>query len=109
MPRKCTACCAAIALFQRARIGQADVLDRHAHQAAGEIQAVFAGFEHARQPVERRVGVGGTHALVQGGNQVEVLFAALVVEQHLAAEHGLDRGGLQHAIVRHGGSQFQKL
>jgi hypothetical protein len=71
-------------LLERARIGQPDVFDRHADQAARDVQAVLAGFQHARQPVERGIHIARPHRFVQRRNQVEVLFAALVVEQHLA-------------------------
>ena len=39
------------ALFERARIGQRDVLDRHPHQTARDVHAILAGFQHAGQPV----------------------------------------------------------
>ena len=42
---------------QRARVGQADVLDRHAHDAPAEVERIGAAVEHAHQPVERRVGI----------------------------------------------------
>ncbi len=67
---------------ERIRIGQADVFHRHAHHAPRHVERIFAGFEHASQPIERRVGIAVAHRLVQRGNQVVVLFAGLVVEQH---------------------------
>src|ERR1035437_4108579 len=70
------------ALFEGARIGEADVFDRHADQAARDVEAILAGFEHAGQPVERGVRVTGAHGFVQRGNQVEMFLAAFVVEQH---------------------------
>ena len=62
--------------------GQADVFDGHADDAAREIERVFAGGEHARQPVESGVRVAVAHALVQRRDQVVVLLAGLVVHQH---------------------------
>ncbi len=43
---------------QRLRIGHADVFAGEADQAAHDVERVFARFEHAREPVERGVGVG---------------------------------------------------
>ena len=61
--------------IERFRSGEADVFDGHADHAAGEIERVFAGGEHARQPIERGVGIAVAHALVQRGDEVVVLFA----------------------------------
>ena len=38
-------------LLESAGIGETDVLDGHAHEAAGEVETVLAGFEHAGEPV----------------------------------------------------------
>ena len=81
MPRKCDGLLRGHGLLQRARIGQPDIFDGHAHQAPRHIHAILAAFQHSRQPIQRRIGVGRTHALVQRGNQVEMLFARFVVEQ----------------------------
>ena len=40
---------------QRLRIGKPDILDRHAHDAARQIERVLAGIEHAGEIVECRV------------------------------------------------------
>ena len=66
--------------------GQADVFAGHAHHAAREIERVFAGFEHAREPVERGVGVGIADGFVQRGNEIEVLLAGFVVEEQFALQ-----------------------
>ena len=66
--------------------GQSNVLHRHAHDAAGNVHGVFAGLQHARQPVERGVHVGVAHGLVQRGDDVVVLLALLVVEQNAALQ-----------------------
>ena len=60
---------------QRAGLGQADIFAGHAHHAPREVERVFARFEHARQPIERRVGIGIAHRFVQRGNEVEMLLA----------------------------------
>ena len=66
--------------------GEADVFDGHADDAAGDVHGVFAGLEHAAEPVEGGVGVGVADALVQGGDDVVVLLALLVVEQDAALQ-----------------------
>src|SRR6202142_559942 len=81
-------------LFERPRLGQADILDGYADQGAPDVKPVLAACEHAPQPVERRVHVARADRFVQRRNQVEVLLAGLVVEQHLA----LDR--ILHRLVR---------
>ena len=68
--------------IQRLGRGQADILDCHADDAAGQIERVFAGREHARQPVERGVGIAVADALVQRRDQVVMLFAGLVVHEY---------------------------
>ncbi len=42
--------------------------------------------EHAAEPVERGVGVGVADGFVQGGDDVVVLLAVLVVEQDAALQ-----------------------
>ena len=85
---------------QRLGIGQPDVLDREARQAAGDIAGVLAAFDHARHPVERGIGVGAPERLVKGADEVEVAFLAFVVEGH-AALHRLGQGGtVEHGLRR---------
>ncbi len=101
-------------------IGLADVLHRHAHQPPGDEQWVLPAVEHAGQPVEGGVRIGAAHRLMQGGDQVVVLLAVLVVGgaallQHLAqlgrrerlgdpnVEQGLGQGQQVAAVaVGHG-------
>src|SRR5437016_5640609 len=52
---------------KRVGIGVADVLAGQDRDAAGDEARVFAGFEHAGDPVDGGVGVGAAHALDQGG------------------------------------------
>ena len=46
---------------QRLRVCQADVFHCHAHQPPGNVQRIFAGLQHARQPVQRRIGIAVAH------------------------------------------------
>jgi hypothetical protein len=62
---------------QRLGIGVADVLRREPHQSARDVERILAGFEHARHPVDRGVGIAVAHRLVQRGDEVVVLLAAL--------------------------------
>ena len=59
--------------------GQADVFNGHADDAAGEVEGIFAGSEHAGEPIERGIGVAVADALVEGGDEVVMLFAGFVV------------------------------
>src|SRR3546814_7033947 len=56
-------------LGQRRRVGEADVLHRNAHPAAGDVVRVLAAGQHAREPVERGIAVGPAPRLVQGADE----------------------------------------
>ena len=47
---------------QRLRVGEADVLGGEADQAPRDVERILAGFEHAREPVERGVRVASRAA-----------------------------------------------
>src|ERR1700687_5888233 len=74
------------------RFGEADVFDRHADYAAGDVERVFSRFEHASEPVEGGVGIAVAHRFVQRGDDVVMLFAAFVVEQNALLEGFVDGG-----------------
>ncbi len=97
---------------QRARVGQTDVLRRHAYEAARHVARVYTAVEHAHEPIQRRVGVGAAHALVQRADGVVELFAALVVAAHALAQHleqpGVGDGGELLARGGHG-QGFQRI
>ncbi len=75
---------------QRLRIGVADVFGREAHEPARDVQRILAGFDHAREPVDRGIGIAVAHRLVQRRDEVVVLLAGLVVEQRAALNRLLD-------------------
>ena len=79
------------------RRGKADVFDGHADEAPGDIERVFAGLEHAAQPVKRGVGVGVADGFVQGGDEIVVLLALLVVEEDALLE-GFDGDFVGNAL-----------
>ena len=79
------------ALRQRVGICQADVLYRHPHHSACDVEWIFAGFEHAAQPIERRIGIAVTHRFVQRGNKVVMLFTGFVVTQYSLLQGVLDQ------------------
>src|SRR6266702_8156873 len=66
---------------ERAGIGEADVFTGHAHHAPREIERIFSGFEHAREPVESSVWIGIADRFVQGGDEVVMLLAGFVVAE----------------------------
>jgi len=96
-------------LLQGAGVGQPDVLDRHAHQPASQVHPVFPALQHAREPVQRRVRIGRANALVQRRDEIEVLFARLIVEQHLALDHGFDGLAVERAFASHARRGFQNV
>ena len=75
---------------ERLRIGVADVLGGEAHQAPRDVERILAGLEHARQPVDGGIRIAVAHRLVQRGDDVVVLFAALVVEQRPSLDRALE-------------------
>ena len=80
-------------LGQRVRIGHADILGGEADQAAGDVAGVFAAGQHAREPIQRRIGIRTTQRLMQRGDQVVVLFPILVVQRGAAGEQLGHPGG----------------
>ena len=63
------------------RVGHAHVLGGEAHQAAHDIQGLFPGHQHARQPIERGVHVRAAQRLVERADQVVVPFPILVIDR----------------------------
>ena len=96
-------------LLHGLRIGQADILHRRAHQAAGDEQRLLAAGQHARQPVERRVGVAAADGLMQRGDDVVMLLAALVVERHPALYGRHQPGRVQRLDRLHAGQFFHQI
>ncbi len=68
-------------LDDRLRIGEADVFDRRSGQPAQDVDRVLAARQHARQPIERGIGVGAAQRLVQSTDQIVVTLLGLVVER----------------------------
>ena len=77
--------------LQSARIGKSHILARKAHDAPRDIQGIFARFQHACEPVNRSVGIGISHRLVERRNQIVMLLSLLVVEQRLLLQALLHR------------------
>ena len=76
---------------QGLRVGDADVLGGEPDQPARDVERVLAGLHHSGQPIEGRVGVAVPHRLVQGGDEVVVLLAVLVVEERPTLRDQLDK------------------
>ena len=72
------------------RFGQPYVFIGHAHQSARDVQRILAGFEHARQPVKRSIGVRIAHRFMKSRNQVEMLLARFVIGQKLLLQNILE-------------------
>ena len=68
----------------RLRVGQADVLDRHAGDASGEEAGVLSPFQHPGEPVKCCVGVAAAHRFVQRRDQVVMLIPRFVVFRRTA-------------------------
>ena len=86
--------------LQGARVGVADVLGGEDDHAPGDEQRILAGLEHPRQPVDGGVGVGAAQTLDEGGDDVVVLFAALVVEERGLLQGGFHRGETRSPRLR---------
>ena len=69
-----------------AGFGEADIFTGHADDASREIQAIFAAFDHADEPIESGVGIGVAHGFVERGDEVVVLFARFIVAEEFALE-----------------------
>ena len=72
---------AAFAITKRLRIGKPDVLDRHAHDTARDIERRLASIQHAAEIIERGIGVGAAHRLVQRADQIVVAVLRFVVDR----------------------------
>ncbi len=99
---------------ESAGFGEADVLAGHAHHAAREIERIFAGFDHAREPVERGIGVGVAHGFVQRRDEIEVLLTGFVVAEEFALQDVFEELRSDHAhagFVRTsaGGSELERV
>ena len=84
---------------QRSRVRIPHILRREADHAPGKIQRVLARLEHPAQPVEGRIGIAPPKAFVEGGNQVVVFLAALVVLERFFLDRPLDEGE-RHPVTR---------
>src|SRR5256884_377612 len=68
-------------------VGRPDVFAGHAHHAAREVERIFAGFDHAREPIEGGVRIGVAHGFVERGDEIEMLFPGFVVAEEFALEN----------------------
>ncbi len=63
---------------ERLRVGEADVFRREDDEPAGDETRVFSCFEHPREPVDARVGIGTADRLDERRHDVVVLVVAVV-------------------------------
>ena len=87
-------------LHQCLRVGEADILDRGAGEAAQDVDRVLAAGQHARQPIERRVGIRAAQRFVQRADQIVMALLALVVERRAALDEGGELAGPERRLAR---------
>ena len=81
------------------RIGQADILPGHAHDAPGQVARIGTAVEHAAEPVQGAVRVRATHRFVQGRNLVVEGIAALVEAAQVLRHRRLDEGAIHGRLA----------
>ena len=91
---------------QRLRIGQPDVLDRHAHHAARDVERRLAGIQHAAKIIQRGVGIGAAYRLVQCADQIVVAVLRLVVDRRAPLHDLLQLGGVKNFAFAGGTPDF---
>ena len=85
---------------QRRRVGEADVLARHAHEAARDVARVLAAREHPREPVQGGVGIGAAHRFVQRADQVVVRLLLPIIERHAPLQNVSQSGRIEARLGR---------
>ena len=90
-------------------VGESDVLVGDAGHAAGDGFGVFATGEHADHPVKCGVGVGRPKAFVEGGKQVVVGIAGLVVGDKAALEETAESRSIERGGVWEGEELFDEV
>ena len=85
------------------RIGEADVLHRHPHQAPADLKLrPLAGVEHAGEVVESRVGIGAAHRFMQRRDQVVVTVLAFVIDRRAPLDDLEEGGGIERLTLARG-------
>ena len=95
------------ATSQARGIGQADVLDGHAHDAPPHVERIGTAVEHAHQPVQRGIGVRAAHRLVQGRDLVVEGVAALVEAAQVGGQRLFQKVGADDTAIRGSRSRAQ--
>ena len=78
------------------RIGEADVLHRHANQPPREEQRLLARHQHPREVIECGLRIATAHGFVQRADEVVMPVAVLVIDsdatlQELAQTRRIER------------------
>ena len=92
---------------ERVGVGEADVLGREDHEAARDVARVLAGFDHAREPVEARIGIRAADRLDERGDDVVVLVVA--VAQAAERERGFRVGERDRVAAVFDGERVRDL
>ena len=91
-----------VADHQRLRIGEADVLHRHPHHAPRQKQRIFAGIQHAREIIQRRIGIGAAHRFMQRRDQIVMAVGGFVVDRRAALQDLLQLRGVEDLVLARG-------
>ena len=67
--------------LQRTRIGKTYIFTGKARHAPRNVKRILARFQHTRQPINGRVGIGIPHRFVQRGNQIVMLLSLFIVKE----------------------------
>jgi hypothetical protein len=85
IPRTCTVC------WEGLRIGIPHVLAGDANHPSGGVERILSRLQQPGEPIERGVGIGVPQTLLQRGDEIEVLFSRLVVNERLPLDGFQDR------------------
>src|SRR5258708_497051 len=83
-----------------AGFSETNVFAGHAHEAAREVERIFAGFQHAGEPIESGVGIGVADGFVKRGDEIVVLIAGFVVAEQFALQNVGEKFFIEMAISR---------
>ena len=93
---------------QSHRVGETDIFCRANHDAPRDEARVFAGVNHFREPVKRRIRIATTHGFDKRGNRVVMRVAIAVIHHSLfldALLGNLQRDANDAIRLRRGGER----
>ena len=81
-------------------IGKADILHRKPRQTAQKIERIFSALDHARRPVERRIGIRTAQGFMQRADEIVVSLAVLVVNRRAVLDDFFQIRPVHHSVCR---------